>query len=189
LSRNTIHTALLEPTWHALGRRRPAGVPEAVFGWLNDRGSLTRRLIDTCPERFRVKLCRQEWGPPFTGERRLLGVRQARFALLREVELHCGGSPWVFARSVIPRGTLRGGGRRFALLGERPLGAMLFSHPGTRRDLTQIARLLPQHPLFATASVALADKPDELWARRTLFFYAERPLLVNEVFLPEIVHV
>ena len=48
-----------------------------------------------------------------------------------------------------------------------------------------IILMLALFPLTA----ALADKPDELWARRTLFFYAERPLLVNEVFLPEIVHV
>jgi chorismate--pyruvate lyase len=179
---------VLEPAWHPLERRRPAGVPDAVFGWLNDRGSLTRRVIEACPGRFRVKLRRQEWAMPMTSERRLLGIRRARFALLREVELQCGERPWVFARTVIPGASLRGGGRRFALLGERPLGAVLFADPATRRGGTQIARLTPRQPLFEAACAGLALRPDELWGRRTLFFYAGRPLLVNEIFLPDIPH-
>jgi chorismate--pyruvate lyase len=179
---------VLDPAWHPLGRRRPAGVPDAVFGWLNDRGSLTRRLVDACPGRFRVRLRRQAWDMPYTGERRLLGLRRARFALVREVELQCDGTPWVFARTAIPRATLSGGGRRFTLLGERPLGALLFADPATRRGPTEIARLLPGQPLFEEACASLGARPGELWGRRTLFLYSGRPLLVNEIFLPGIPH-
>jgi len=31
---------------------------------------------------------------------------------------------------------------------------------------------------------AVGDRPAELWARRTVYHYAGRPLLVNEIFLP-----
>jgi chorismate--pyruvate lyase len=71
-------------------------------------------------------------------------------------------------------------------LGEKPLGAVIFSAPKVRRGITQYARLLPRHPLYAAATAHVATKPRELWGRRTLFYLSGRPILVNEIFLPEI---
>jgi chorismate--pyruvate lyase len=105
---------------------------------------------------------------------------------VREVELLCDEMPWVFARSVIPATSLRGRARRLGNLGERPLGGVLFADPGLRRGVTQIARLLPRHPLYAAACDHLIEKPGELWGRRSVFFFAGKPLLVNEIFLPAV---
>jgi len=154
---------------------------------LRDTGSLTRRVIEACDGTFRVRLLRQRWGRPFYSERRLLGNRSGVLALIREVELLCDGRPWVFARSVIPATSLRGPARRLASLGERPLGAVLFADPRVRRGDTQVARLLPRHPLFVRAARDLDPPPAELWGRRTLYWFAGHPLLVNEIFLPGIV--
>jgi chorismate--pyruvate lyase len=180
------HIAVLEPAWVTLGRRRPGSVSAATFGWLRDRGSLTARLIAACGGDFRVRLCHQGWGKPLPSERRLLGMGRARHALVREVELHCNDRPWVFARTVIPAGSLRGAARGLALLGERPLGAVLFADPRTRRGRSQMARLVPHQPLFEAAAARLETRPAELWGRRTVFFFAGQPLLVNEIFLPGI---
>ncbi|MBA1333384.1 chorismate--pyruvate lyase, partial [Candidatus Endoriftia persephone str. Guaymas] len=107
-------------------------------------------------------------------------------ALVREVELLCDEVPWVFARTLIPASTLRGAARRLTLLGDKPLGAVLFSDSRIKRGRTQVARLQPRHRLFSAASVDLQPVPDELWGRRTLFHVSGRPLLVNEIFLPRI---
>jgi chorismate--pyruvate lyase len=128
----------------------------------------------------------QAWGRPQPGERRLLHLRRGTGALVREVELHCAGRPWVFARTLIPPVSLRGAGRRLARLRDRPLGAVLFADPGVQRGPVEVARLLPQHLLFRRAAASLVGHPPLLWARRTLFYMAGRPLLINEVFLPEL---
>jgi chorismate--pyruvate lyase len=150
---------------------------------------LTQRIIDACQDRFRVQVQRQGWGVPLTSERRLLRMGRTRNALIREVELHCGVRPWVFARTIIPTASLRGGARRLALLGDKPLGAVLFADPTTRRGRIELAKLIPGQRLFEAAITNLEQRPTQLWGRRTLFYYANQPLLVNEIFLPDVLNV
>jgi len=178
-------TAALEPSW-THWRTRGVALPDGVDDWLLDPGSLTRRVQAACHGRFRVRLLHQGWGRPLYSETRLLRLRWGEFAIVREVELLCEEMPWVFARSLIPASSLRGRARRLAHLGEKPLGALLFADPNLRRGVTQVARLLPRHPLYGAATGHLEVKPRELWGRRSLFFYAGKPLLVNEIFLPDI---
>ncbi len=178
--------ASLEPNWAALRRVRRSAIPDGVGDWLQDPGSLTARLKNTCPGHFRVRLLRQEWERPLYSETRVLGMRRGEVAFIREVELLCDETPWVFARTVIPARSLRGPARHLTLLGTRPLGEVLFADPRTRRGPMEIARLSPRHPLFAAATAEWAETPHEIWGRRTLFHLSGVPLLVNEIFLPSI---
>ncbi len=178
--------ARTEPVWSDLRRLRSTRVPAPINPWLRDEGSLTARVVRACEERFRVQVIRQGWGKPFCSEGRLLGMRRGEIAIVREVELFCGDRPWVFARTLIPASSLRGSVRRLTLLGSRPLGAVLFSDPGVVRGETQAARLLSRHQLFHDATARLRQPPSEIWGRRTLFFLDDRPILVNELFLPGI---
>jgi chorismate--pyruvate lyase len=179
--------AKLEPDWADWHRVRKAGVPAQVYPWLRDTGSLTARVKEACLERsFRVRVLQQGWGRPLYGEGRLLSMRRGEHAVVREVELMCGRTPWVFARTLIPASSLRGPVRRLTLLGSKPLGAVLFADPQVERGPMQIARLLPRHPLFGSAVARIERVPPEIWGRRTLFYLAGRPILVNEIFLPDI---
>ncbi|MFC1603318.1 chorismate--pyruvate lyase family protein [Pseudomonadota bacterium] len=179
-------SANLEPNWGGWQVHRSAGVPIGMEDWLLDRGSLTNRLVRASDGAFRVRVVHQGWGRPLYSESQLLQTRRAETALVREVELLGHGTPWVFARTLIPASSLRGSARRLANLGEKPLGAVLFSDSSMRRGPIQVARLQPRHPLFAAATSHLEQKPAELWGRRTLFYLAGKPLLVNEIFLPDI---
>jgi chorismate--pyruvate lyase len=113
-------------------------------------------------------------------------MRRGGWAIVREVELRCNGVPWVFARSLIPAVSLRGAARRLSMLGDRPLGELLFSDPAMRRGSIQVARLLPRNRLFKAATGRMMHVPGEIWGRRTLFYLADQRLLVNEIFLPDI---
>ncbi len=179
-------SANLEPNWGSWKIHRGSDVPMGMEDWLLDCGSLTRRLIKASEGEFRVRVVHQGWGRPLYSESQLLCTRRAETALVREVELLGHDTPWVFARTLIPASSLRGGARRLANLGEKPLGAVLFSDPSMRRGSIQVARLQPRHPLFAAATSHLEQKPAELWGRRTLFYLAGKPLLVNEIFLPKL---
>jgi chorismate--pyruvate lyase len=181
------NSSLPEPEWGDWRSQRLRDLPVGLSNWLLESGSLTRKVIQACGQGcFRVRLLHQGWGAPLNSERQLLCSRRGVVMLMREVELLCEETPWVFARTLIPATSLQRSVRRLTRLGERPLGAVLFSDPKVRRGVTQFARLQARHPLFQTASEHLVELPEALWGRRTLFTLSGRPLLVNEVFLPGI---
>jgi chorismate--pyruvate lyase len=182
----TSFSPVAEPAWVSLDRLRGALLPTRVAPWLKDEGSLTRAIIGACEGRFSVQVQQQGWGGATPSERRLLGMSRGLTALLREVELLCDEKPWVFARTLIPATSLVGGARRLAHLGNRPLGAVLFADPNTRRLAVEVARIDPRHALYHAACSHMPVMPDEVWGRRTLFAFAGQKLLVNEIFLPTI---
>jgi chorismate lyase len=187
LSRSTTTPSMCEPEWGDWRSQRLREVPAGMANWLLESGSLTRRVMQACGDGcFRVRLLHQGWGAPLNSERRLLCSRRGVVMLIREVELMCNGVPWVFARTLIPATSLQRSVRRLTQLGERPLGAVLFSDPKVHRGVTQVARLQARHPLFQAACIHLQEQPETLWGRRTLFTLSGRPLLVNEIFLPPI---
>jgi chorismate--pyruvate lyase len=167
-------------------RYRRGEVPRALLAWLLDSTSLTRRLIQVCEGRFRVRVLAQGRARPQRCEARALGIRAGETALVREVQLLCDGQPWVFARTVIPQSTLRGPNRRLARLGERPLGAVLFADRSMTREPVELARIGPGQALFEGACAGLEAAPAEIWGRRSVFRLRGRPLLVSEIFLPGI---
>jgi chorismate--pyruvate lyase len=162
-----------------------AAPPPALRPWLLDRASLTLRLQQLCPGRFRVRLLAQAWDRPFGDEAQLLGMRSGSRALIRQVQLLCGEQAWVYARTVIPVSSLRGRLQRLARLGNRPLGGMLYADPSMQRGGVELARLGTGQAMHTAATFHLAPPPGEIWGRRTVFRLADKPLLVSEIFLPE----
>lgn len=155
--------------------------------WLNDNGSLTAALKSRCPA-LQVRRLRQGLARPHADERALLGLAPKAYALIREVLLLCDERPLVFAHSVIPRAGLSGPWRSLSRLGNQPLGAALFADPRISRQPLQFRRLDQRHPLYRSAVCHLSSRPPWLWARRSVFCRDGYPILVTEVFLPEVLH-
>ena len=160
-------------------------IPSPLCSWLLDTASLTLRLQQLCPGRFRVRVLSQVSGRPTLDEARALGMNPNGKAIIRQVQLLCDGRPWIYARTIIPVSSLRGRVRRLASLGTRPLGGMLFADPGMRREIVELARLRKGQVMYAEATRGLRSKPAEVWGRRAVFRIARKPLLVSEVFLPD----
>lgn len=161
-------------------------IPENIVPWLFDQGSLTRRILLNCNGQFRVEVLSQNWQRPMLNEAVRLGVHAEQYAFIREVLLYCGDVPWVYARSVLPHKTLTGKRRRLGKLGNRPLGEILFSDPNIQRDDLEVAEIKHEQRMFHKATQCLDIKPQSIWGRRSVFHWHKKPLLVNEVFLPEI---
>lgn len=174
------------PRWHSPSRLFLRDAPDGLSLWLLDAGSLTQRLRQACPGRFRVRVLGQGWTRPSRDEARALKLRPDAWAWTREVQLFCDQRPWVFARTLIPAWTLRGRGRRLTRLGAKPLGAVLFADPGVRRGPVEIARIAAGQRLHRRAFADFAEAPDPIWGRRSLFRIDGRPLLVCEFFLPDL---
>jgi chorismate--pyruvate lyase len=161
-------------------------VPVRLKPWLDTRDSLTARILRCCPGDFNVNVLVQCWQRPRQDEARLLGLRRGQLAWVREVLLVCDDKPWVFARTVMPLRSLRGRYRRLLRLGNRPLGSALFGRAAVRRGPLELKPLGPRDELLS----AWGDPPDGraiLWARRSqLYVGGNKPLLVTEVFLPDL---
>ncbi len=153
--------------------------------WLLDRGSLTRRIQARC-EQFRVDLLSQRIVAVGFDECGLVGVRLGASSMVREVSLNCGARPVVFAHSVVERSALRGPWHMLMTLGNRPLGAAVFSNPCVERYALRYRQIGRRHALFRRAAELIERPPHSMWARRSLFVLRDSRLLVTEVFLPAI---
>ena len=176
----------IEPDWYIADSFRQSELPVGLTDWLLDTGSLTTKLVGSCSGNFNVKPVSQQWERPLRSEQELLGIRKTEVALTRQVLLLCNDEPWVFARTLIPASSFRGRAKRLAYLKSKPLGAVLFSDPLTLRKTMEIARFNKGHLLHQYADSYAGEIDEDLWGRRTLFQFAGRPLLVNEIFLPDI---
>ncbi|MEQ1719503.1 MAG: chorismate lyase [Nitrosomonas sp.] len=155
--------------------------------WLQDRGSLTRRIQDCCTHFF-VKPIFQSFSRIYGDELRVMGVRSDELVMVREVFLYCGATPVVFAHSTVTRQNLRGVWRGLNGLGNKSLGTMLFSNPRVQRTPLEFKKVKRGHFLYDRACVPLPIKPASLWARRSLFTLNGQSILVTEVFLPSILN-
>lgn len=161
----------------------PFRAPRELRGWLSDRGSLTRRLKARHAD-FRVNPVARGFAPPFPDEAQALHLSAKAHAYVRDVLLIGGGQNRVFAHSVLPRSSLRGGWCGITRLGTKPLGEALFTAPRIRRLALTMRRLDARHPLYRAARRHTGLTARHLWARRSVFCLDGRPLLVTEVFLP-----
>lgn len=165
---------------------RQAELPTGLADWLLDSGSLTRRLRQVCPGQFSVRVLGQYWARPLPSEAKSLKLNRQGYVWVREVQLLCDDHPWVFARTLIPLSSLRGRCQRLTRLGTRPLGEVLFADPKIQRGDVEVACILGSQRLHRRAFGDLPEKSDAIWGRRSVFRIGGRPLLVCEIFLPDL---
>lgn len=163
-------------------------IPDIEAGyapWLHDHGSLTKRIQQRC-DQFSVKNIYAGLSMASRDETALLNIARPKKIYTRNVFLYADGKPVVFAHSVIASHHLHHAWHAIQHLGSRPLGALLFSHPLVKRAPLHSKALKPSHPLYRQAAGLLENPPPRLWARRSVFTLYGAPLLVTEVFLPDI---
>ncbi|HEY9201772.1 MAG TPA: chorismate lyase [Gammaproteobacteria bacterium] len=175
-----FHTRL---NWYSQQHCLHKRISAPLRNWLFDRGSLTARLVDLCGDGFSVRLVSLRRASPAFDEIIALGMQPRAQALVREVLLCCDNKPLVYARTIIPVSSMRGALRGLALLGTRPLGAVLFSDPSMTRQPLEVALLHAAH-VYHERINNLTEEP--VWGRRSVFTLKGEKLLVSEFFLPEL---
>ncbi len=167
--------------WHETGVK----LPRAWWPWCFSQGSLTGQLI-ACFGALTVRPIGQGRAA-ITPEERLLLREHLRQAYVREVVLIAGDVALVFARSVLPLSSASAW-PLFFRVGTRPLGALLFTDPRIRRGSLTAAFVGNRHWLWqraAAAGLVRSESLVRLVARRSLFWRQGKPLLVQELFLPD----
>ncbi len=165
-----------EPVWQT-----NCQLPNYIKPWINETGSLTKRLRSIYGSGVSVTVLSQSWRVPFISECRLLNTREQRVCLVREVMLHLNNTPLVLARTVIPRTSLKIN-HHLTHLGSRPLGEVIFAYPTLKRVVSQSSLIQPS--LWTDQAQQLAHIQQAVWGRRTVYQINYKQLLVSEFFLP-----
>ena len=139
------------------------------------------RLAGLNPLKVKVVLSTHQ--KPNNEEQSFLSLKQREWPYIREVMMYVDNEPWIFGRSVIPDESVNGSGGRLKLLGNKPLGMILFDDKRTERLSIEVAKISKLHNLFPNTIVN--ELPEHLWARRSLFKFHKLPIMVQEVFLPK----
>ncbi len=164
------------PVWSGRNRTPAFLVSRFWRSWLFDQGSLTARLVGLQAGDFSVQLHRQAVGQATAQEQLALGTGRNDPVWYREVILKLGDVPVVYARTAVPLSTLNSRARPLRHLGNRSLGAYLFSRPDLQRSVMRASRCAPN--------------PYGLrYCRYSVFRIYDRPLMVSEAFsshLPEL---
>jgi chorismate--pyruvate lyase len=185
-----IHRYRLRSAWNRVGSGEIHRAPLKWQAWLSDTGSLTQKIEQVIGQKLEVQVLRDCPQSLNSDESRYFHFRIRR-CRVREVLLCCNGTPLVMAHSVIPTLSSSGSNHRILRLGKKPLGAVLFARerqhckPKPPRD---IARLDKQSALWKKCFKNYSKLSSPLWARRTLYRLKGHPILVNEIFLPELLH-
>ena len=136
--------------------------------WLLTPGLLTQRIREAAGTEFHMRVLREG---------------RAGDAHVREIEMRCGSTPWLFAHTRIPADTVASQ-PWLAAIGGITLGEAL----ATRGDLTRspfhYALLTTEAWVVARATDHAGLAPRALWVRRSDFAVAGAPFALYEVFLP-----
>ena len=156
---------------------------------LRETGSLTARLTALSGNRFRVQVLAQRWGRAEFSECLALGIDTRSAVLVREVILYGADQPWVYARSILPATSLKGPLLQLKQLNTRPLGGWLFSQPSMRREPMQFALIEPGAEGVSDTELPQTKGPktQPVLGRRSVFYVYDKPILVAEMFLPQLV--
>ncbi|WP_290648290.1 chorismate lyase [Aquisalimonas sp.] len=174
--------------WRIRDGRPGARVPSPERAWVVETGSLTAGLRQRCGRAFNVRVLDQGWYRPALDEAWRLHLERRHVAWVRQVALCCGNQPLILARTVIPPHSLRSGNETLRHLGARPLGELLFRGGGTPHEPMEVARLRAGDWLAERMGGAGLSPASGCWARRVVHYLRGRPLLVAEIFLPELFH-
>lgn len=162
-------------------------VPETLLDWIFDPGSFVQRLKHHGISSPQIDVLYQGWQLPTSDERRILGINARIYTLIREVLIKSEEGAWMFARTVFPHKTLTGKERCLAWLKNRSLGSVLFKNPDLLRSDFEVACITQKDDWYEKVVTQVAIPQVNLWARRSTFSIKEKPLLLTEIFLPDLV--
>ena len=172
------------PQWKTRFHGNQMQPPEALLPWLQETGSLTKRLRSVYGNDLAVQVLFHRWKPAFAEECEHLQVPHHRYHLIREVLLHVNKMPLVLARTILPAHTIRIAQRNLSHLGTRPLGEVIFAYPDL--ELRQRDFSLATTTIWSSAVQTQFSVREAIWGRRTVYAIHRQPLLVSEFFLPGI---
>lgn len=159
---------------------------KSVINWITSESSLTVRIKELGIA-FSVEVLSQTQGdiPPAIKHKLNCDDNSGMY---REVLLKQGDTPLIYAQTIIPDSTISGTESMLAELGNQSLGQVLFQSPQAIRSNIEFTEVEKKSHLGEFIEQQLAQPiTSPCYIRRSVFHLNQKPLLVNECFLPALV--
>lgn len=154
--------------------------------WLRLESSLTAKLRQLCPE-LEVRVLSETFATPLASEAHCLDIPAQEKTWIRCVVLQCGPQNFVYARTIIPKMHPDNPWHDVHKLGNTPLGEVLFQDNDITRTPFQFNRTKLCHwPYLCSFLDTAQTTQNNGLARRSVFLKQQMPLLLTEVFLPDL---
>lgn len=153
-------------TWGSID---PLSPPPNILAWLTKPHCVSEKLRPHC-QTLSLSIISWQEEIPLPEENQRLGLPERAAAMVRQVTLQGDGVPWTQGRLVVPLSTYHHAKEKFDTLGNRLLGeTLLYPDANITRSGFEFAEIAPAH-----------------FARRSVFWMEQHPLLLTEIFLPAI---
>jgi chorismate--pyruvate lyase len=172
----------IEPQWQI----KYNDVPALMGTWLFYKYSFMERLKQYGIKQPEIIVLKQDWEEPLLSESNQLSINSSDQALVREVLIKSAEGHWMMARTVFPKATLTGEERQFMEMKNQSLGSILFKYPDLQRSEFEIACLTRYTRWYQQISKMITLTVEPLWARRSIFTFQNKVILLSEVFLPDV---
>lgn len=171
--------------WRPFSQLLTCKAPSHLRAWLMLSGSMTDYLRGVSHNTLQVKILNQSWGKATLSECKALGLPYPSLTYIRETVLYAYGKPWMYGRSIFPIKSLTGK-NKFLLkaLDHRPLGDLLYRDPNLLRGKFEF-NYYTKTTKYSVLDLFLKKNSHDLWARRSVFSFNKKPLLVTEILLPQ----
>ena len=156
-----------------------------LSAFLFENGSLSQLIQNRFRRKLHIDLINESWSTAMTYEKKLLSLRNYEIIFARESYLSCNNKKLVYARTVIPRKTLKAQNHTLTRLGQKPLGEILFNNNKIFRKNIKYAKI-PLHNELHNKAKKHCNIYSDLYGRQSIFYVKNKPLLLIEVFLPDI---
>jgi len=151
-----------------------------LHDWLVKPYKLTKHLRHAC-QQHQLKVLQQESSVLSESEIRSL-QSDSNEAWVREIIHSLNGEPKVYAKVCVSMETYQAYQYEFVNLAENPIGeTLLFHNPEVERAPFSFAKLTTEDHEYSAAVKQLGVQ-EELWARRSVFYWQDLPLLITEIF-------
>lgn len=149
-------------------------------GWLETRTSITNKAKAVC-KKVNLQLLSERWEE-----------KEGQHTFVREIVIFCNEKPAWYAQTLIPKKTYERREVQFNNLKTQSINTILFNDPDIVREDFVFAYLTSKTSEYRQAIqyyqkvVPSTPLPDSLWARKSIFRIDGEPLVIMEIFFPNV---
>lgn len=178
----------MQSRWQTAAAWSRNKIPRYLAPYLLDKSSTTQWMCAAGIKPVKVAVLSQSWQTLVPSENLLLNLKNRTKALVREVEISSNHNLLMLARAVFPASTLKGKTKFIQRrLDDSPLGELLFQEPSLQRSDFELALLNLSICEYSFAKCYSKKIQEPIWARRSVFWFRQKPILLTEMFLPALV--
>jgi chorismate--pyruvate lyase len=170
--------------WQPANKEVEALMPMNLHAWLTEANAITPMLQKQFAD-WRLLVIGQEWQDLLADEKQAFDLSESK-AWVRQI-FHVGHEKkQIYAKLSVPKITYEQYQIELESLGNKPIGAtLLFNNPDVSRSSFAYRIFKASDPIYHSICHEIGTA-SELWARRSIFTWRNLPLMLTEIFNPDL---